>query len=132
MATFLDFAPHKKTIAWRSTKVTFDRSSATFPVSVFSADRAFSSSGTYSPVNCPHKRTLRDLGPSRIVVIFNTIYVPLMTALHPASAGICSCDLFGTSRAIIHQLLLDDCAPPRLDSVVSASVRRNHQGEADV
>ena len=72
MATFRDLAPHRNTIASRSTKVTLERSKATLPVSMFSVDSAFCSSGTYSPVNCPHKCTLSDSGVSRTVVIFNT------------------------------------------------------------
>jgi len=80
MATFRDFAPHKNTIASRSTKVTFDRSSAKVSTAPSSGNRAFFNSGTYSPVNCPHKTTLRDLGLSRTVVIFSTT-----TSLHSPS-----------------------------------------------
>src|SRR5262245_56840505 len=55
MAT-LDFTPQRKTIASRSTKVTFDMSNAIFKVSGPEGFKAFSSSATYSPVNWPHNR----------------------------------------------------------------------------
>ena len=48
-----DLAPHRNTIASRSTKVTFARSNEMSWVSTFSGESALCNSGTYSPVNCP-------------------------------------------------------------------------------
>src|SRR5688572_25396493 len=48
-------APHKNSIASRSTNVTFDISTATLARSDSPAANAFSSSVTYSLVNFPHK-----------------------------------------------------------------------------
>src|SRR6267142_3530555 len=72
IAMFLDLAEQRNTIASRSTKVTFARSSATVWPSTPSPARVRSSSGTYSLVNCPQRHTLSDLGSTRTGVIFIT------------------------------------------------------------
>src|SRR5262245_57330401 len=69
-----DFTPHRYSIALRSTNVTLDISRA-----IWGADsgfNAFASSGTYSPVSCPHRCTVRALLSFCVVVIFSTNSVP--------------------------------------------------------
>src|SRR5262249_62395875 len=71
-------------MASRSTNVTFARSNAIFSVSRSPDESAFCNSGTYSPVNCPHKLTLRVFGLGRTVVIFSTISHSSNPARHVA------------------------------------------------
>jgi hypothetical protein len=73
MAIFLDLAEHRKTIASRSTNVTFARSMEVVCDDSPSAASRRSSSGTYSFVNWPHSRTLNDLSSSRVGLIFSTV-----------------------------------------------------------
>src|SRR5579883_296804 len=73
MPMFRDFAEHKNIMASRSTNVTFARSiDMVFPEADSSASRR-STSGRYSFVNCPQRRTLKDFSFSRVGLIFNTV-----------------------------------------------------------
>lgn len=83
---FFDLALHKNSIAVRSTNVTFLRSSASLPPWQPFSDRAFSTSGTYSPVKCPCKLTLLIRAFSACFVIFNMC---LSTLAH-TTAGLTS------------------------------------------
>ena len=83
---FLDIAMRKNSIAFRSTNVTFTRSSASLPPLQPFPDRAFSTSGTYSPVKCPCKLTLLIPAFSACFVIFNMC---LSTLAH-TTAGLTS------------------------------------------
>src|SRR5919108_6629520 len=79
---FFALAEQRKTIASRSTNVTFERSSATFRTPVFSWARVRSSSPIYSLVNWPHNHTFTDFSSCRTGVIFSTVSCLLRISLH--------------------------------------------------